>query len=176
MSKLFDMLARVGYVGSSASVPQPPLHPEQYCKYHRCAGHDIDDCWEFHEEVESMLTLGMLRIEAKSEQEVDMLISEQEKAMQTESCHYQDQGELLPPKLVFKAPVKFQSKSYQTVPFNYGYQSHNGGLAPVMRPSNDESANVGNMTRSGRCYTPEELEKQRKTKAKEVEDPAKGII
>ena len=44
---------------------------------------------------------------------------------------------------------------------------------PVLQPPSIENiAGIGGITRSGRCYTPEELERSRKGKAKEGEEAA----
>ena len=42
--------------------------------------------------------------------------------------------------------------------------------------SRNLTSGLGGITRSGRCYTPEELEKRRREMGKAVEDPAKARV
>jgi hypothetical protein len=44
-----------------------------------------------------------------------------------------------------------------------------------LQPTPIFQADIGGLTRSGRCFTPKELEKQRKTKVKEVVDLSEEI-
>jgi hypothetical protein len=43
------------------------------------------------------------------------------------------------------------SRSYNALPHNYGYSFHNKNPTPYFH------AEIGGLTRSGRCFTPEEL-------------------
>jgi len=56
---------------------------------------------------------------------------------------------------------------YSVLPHNYKYSFQSTQQPPVFQ------AKIGGLTRSGRCFTPEKLEKQRK--AKEVVDVTREI-
>uniref|UniRef100_A0A2N9HWY0 Reverse transcriptase n=1 Tax=Fagus sylvatica TaxID=28930 RepID=A0A2N9HWY0_FAGSY len=80
------------------------------------------------------------------------------------------------PSVVIQVPQPFPYQDDKRVPWNYGMKiiSTREG-----KPQTEEEV-VGNLTsglrgitRSGRCYTPEELEKRRKEIGKTVEDPVK---
>jgi hypothetical protein len=80
------------------------------------------------------------------------------------------------PSIVIQVPQPFPYQDSKRIPWNYGMKviSIREG-----KPETEEEV-VGNLTsglsgitRSGRCYTPEELEKRRKEIGKVVEDPTK---
>jgi hypothetical protein len=50
--------------------------------------------------------------------------------------------------------------NYSALPYDYGYSFKSTQQPPIFQ------AEIGGLTRSGRCFTPEELEKQRKAKGK----------
>ena len=159
MERLYSMLVQSGYLFEF----EPVMNGNNYCKFHGKVGHHIDDCEEFHQEVKRMLTFGMLRIESEEESsEVGMIGCQETK---TEVCRLQPTvgG---PPKLILTRPVCINSGSYGTMPYNYGYSFN---PIPIIHPE------IGGLTRSGRCFTPEELERQRKAKGKEIVDVFKGM-
>jgi hypothetical protein len=78
--------------------------------------------------------------------------------------------------VVIQVPQPFPYQDSKRIPWNYGMKviSIREG-----KPKTEEEAvgnltsGLGGITRSGRCYTPEELEKRRKEIGKTVEDPTK---
>jgi hypothetical protein len=64
-------------------------------------------------------------------------------------------------------PTSTVGGNYNAIPYHYGYSFH------TTRPTPTFHAEIEGLTRSGRCYTPEELEDQRKTKGKNVVELAK---
>ncbi|XP_061965260.1 uncharacterized protein LOC133689413 [Populus nigra] len=118
------------------------------------------------EEVKRMLTFGMIRIESEEESSEVGMIGRQEKKV--EVCRLQPtMGG--PPKLILTKPVCTNSGSYGTMPYNYGYSFNIKDPTPIFHTE------IGGLTRSGRCFTPEELERQRKAKGKEIVDAFKGM-
>jgi hypothetical protein len=83
-----------------------------------------------------------------------------------EVCRYQP-TEGGPPRMILARPTSTGSGNYNAIPYNYGYSFH------TMRPAPTFHAEVGGLTRSGRCYTHEELEDQRRAKGKNVVELAK---
>ena len=162
MERLYDMLVQSGYLSEF----EPVMNENNYCKFHGKVGHHIDDCEEFHQEVKRMLTFGMLRIESEEESSEVGMIGHQETKM--EVCRLQPTvgG---PPKLILTKPVCTNSESYGSMPYNYGYSFNIKNPTPIFHPE------IGGLTRSGRCFTPEELERQRKAKGKEIVDAFKGM-
>ncbi|KAL3570669.1 hypothetical protein D5086_027918 [Populus alba] len=108
----------------------------------------------------------MLRIESEEESSEVGMIGHQETKM--EVCRLQPTvgG---PPKLILTKPVCTNSESYGSMPYNYGYSFNIKNPTPIFHPE------IGGLTRSGRCFTPEELERQRKAKGKEIVDAFKGM-
>ncbi|KAJ6884344.1 hypothetical protein NC652_031366 [Populus alba x Populus x berolinensis] len=160
MERLYDMLVQSGYLSEF----EPVMNENNYCKFHGKVGHHIDDCEEFHHEVKRMLTFGMLRIESEEESSEVGMIGHQETKM--EVCRLQPTvgG---PPKLILTKPVCTNSESYGSMPYGYSFNIKNP--TPIFHPE------IGGLTRSGRCFTPEELERQRKAKGKEIVDAFKGM-
>jgi hypothetical protein len=66
--------------------------------------------------------------------------------------------------LVFIKPSYANKVDYKPMLGNYGYTSNIEAPLPLFQ------IEISGLTRSGRCFTPEELEKQRKAKGKEVID------
>jgi len=67
-----------------------------------------------------------------------------------------------PPKLILSKPIKTHKGDFNALPHNYGYSFQGTQQPPVFQ------AEVGGLTRNGRCFTLKELKKQRKAKGKEV--------
>jgi hypothetical protein len=59
--------------------------------------------------------------------------------------------------------------NYSALPHDYGYSFKSTQQPPIFQ------AEIGGLTRSGKCFTPEELEKQRKAKGKEEVDVTEEI-
>jgi hypothetical protein len=104
-----------------------------------------------------MLTLGELRIEAvKDNEEIEMIENRGK-------CRVQSAANGLS-KLVLTQPSYANKVDYGAMPGDYGYTSN------IETPLSLFRNEISGLTRSGRCFTPEELEKQRKAKGKEVLD------
>uniref|UniRef100_A0A2N9IHF6 Integrase catalytic domain-containing protein n=1 Tax=Fagus sylvatica TaxID=28930 RepID=A0A2N9IHF6_FAGSY len=80
------------------------------------------------------------------------------------------------PSVVIQVPQPFPYQDSKKIPWNYGMKVIS---TRESKPKTKEevvgnlTSGLGGITRSGRCYTPEELEKRRKEAGKAVEDPAK---
>ena len=95
-----------------------------------------------------MLTFGMIRIGSEEENSEVGIIGCQEK--KTEVCRLQPtMGG--PPKLILTKPICTNSESYGTMPYNYGYSFNIKNPTPIFHPE------IDGLTRSGQCFTPEEL-------------------
>ena len=66
------------------------------------------------------------------------------------------------PKLVLTKHIVTYNENYNALPYNYKNSPNIKGIAPVFQ------TRIDGLTWSGRCFTPEELERQRKAKDKEV--------
>ncbi|XP_034899372.1 uncharacterized protein [Populus alba] len=102
-------------------------------------------------------TLKELRIEAINDNEEIKMIENKEK------CRIQSTANGLS-KLVLTKPLMANKANYEAMPGDYGYTSNIESPLPLFQ------AEISGITRSGRYFTPEELEKQRKAKGKEVLD------
>jgi hypothetical protein len=80
------------------------------------------------------------------------------------------------PSVVIQVPQPFPYQDSKKIPWNYGMKVIS---TRESQPKTKEevvgnlTSGLGGITRSGRCYTPEELEKRRKEAGKAVEDPVK---
>uniref|UniRef100_A0A2N9I3X6 RNA-directed DNA polymerase n=1 Tax=Fagus sylvatica TaxID=28930 RepID=A0A2N9I3X6_FAGSY len=80
------------------------------------------------------------------------------------------------PSVVIQVPQPFPYQDSKRIPWNYGMKVIS---TRESKPKTKEevvgnlTSGLGGITRSGRCYTPEELEKRRKEAGKAVEDPTK---
>nr|XP_034900655.1 LOW QUALITY PROTEIN: uncharacterized protein LOC118038417 [Populus alba] len=151
MAKLYLMLVQSGHLEETTEYC---TGESNFCPFHKKEGHHIDECMEFHQKVAKMLTLGELRIED---------ISDNEEVEMIEKCRIQSIANGRS-KLVLTRPSYASKVNYGAVPGDYGYTSNIEAPLPLCR------AEISGLTRSGRCYTPEELERQRKAKGKEVLD------
>jgi hypothetical protein len=70
-----------------------------------------------------------------------------------------------PPKLIL-VKTSYTKRNHNAMPYNYGYASNVRTPLPLFQTE------VSGLTRSGRCFTPEEL---RKAKSKEVVDLGKEL-
>jgi len=151
MTRLYDMLVQSGHLERSNG---RCMGKSDFCPFHKKKGHHIDECIEFHQKVARMLTLGELRVEAIEDgEEIEMI----------EKCRVQSTVNGLS-KLVLIKPLYANKTNYKMMPGNYGYTSSIEAPLPLFQTE------ISGLTRSGRCFTPEELKKQRKTKGKEAID------
>jgi hypothetical protein len=80
------------------------------------------------------------------------------------------------PSVVIQVPQPFPYQDNKRVPWNYGMKvisTREGKPKTEEEVVGNLTTGFGGITRSGRCYTPEELEKKRKEMGKAVEDPVK---
>ncbi|XP_011015726.1 PREDICTED: uncharacterized protein LOC105119299, partial [Populus euphratica] len=129
-------------------------------------GHHIEDCIEFCEKIATMLKMGELRIELRIEPmesrgEVSMMEGQDE---MTGVCRVQQTANG-PLRLILVKPFCTKG-NHNVMPYNYGYASH------IQTPVSLFHTEVSGLTRSGQCFTPEELQK---TKGKEVIDLNKAL-
>jgi len=136
---------------------------EMCCEHHNIEGHIISECEDFHKKVMQMMSRGLLRIKKATGEEVSMM-----EAPNKEVCRVQFvTGK--PSKLVLSKPVVAHQGNYNALPHDYGCSFKSTQQPPVFQ------AKIGGLTRSGRCFTLEELEKQRKDKGKEGVDVTEEI-
>jgi len=154
MARLYEMLVQSGHIEKPS---EHYVRENDFCPFHKKKGHHIDECIEFHQKVARMMTLGELRIEAARDNEEIKMIENQGK------CRVQSTANGLS-KLVLTKPSYANKVDYGVMPGDYGYTSNIETPLPLFRTE------ISGLTRSGRCFTPEELEKQRKAKGKEVLD------
>ncbi|XP_034932830.1 uncharacterized protein [Populus alba] len=147
MAKLYLMLVQSGHLEETTEYC---TGESNFCPLHKKEGHHIDECMEFHQKVARMLTLGELRIEN---------ISDNEEVEMIEKCRIQliANGRS---KLVLTRPSYASKVDYGAMPGDYGYTSNIEAPLPLFQTE------ISGLTRSDRCFTPEELERQRKTKAR----------
>ncbi|XP_073261302.1 uncharacterized protein [Populus alba] len=154
MASLYEMLLQSGHLEKPSEYY---VRENDFCPFHKKKRHYIDECIEFHQKVARMLTLGELRIEAARDNEEIKMIENQGK------CRVQSTANGLS-KLVLTKPSYENKVDYGVMPGDYGYTSNIETPLPLFRTE------ISGLTRNGRCFTPEELEKQRKAKGKEVLD------
>uniref|UniRef100_A0A2N9GJ26 Integrase catalytic domain-containing protein n=1 Tax=Fagus sylvatica TaxID=28930 RepID=A0A2N9GJ26_FAGSY len=112
-------------------------------------------------------------------------VTKEKVVLQTASVSAVQSSEKVP-SVVIQVPQPFPYQDSKKIPWNYGMKvistresqpktkeevvgNLTSGLGGITR---DLTSGLG-ITRSGRCYTPEELEKRRKEAGKAVEDPTK---
>jgi len=109
------------------------------------------------------MSRGLLRIEKATGEKVSMM-----EAPNKEVCRVQFvTGK--PPKLVLSKPLVAHRGSYNALPHDYGCSFKSTQQPPIFQ------AEIRELTRSGRCFTLEELEKRRKAKGKEGVDVTEEI-
>ena len=110
-----------------------------------------------------MMSRGLLQIEKATNEEMFMM-----EAPNKEVCRVEfTTGR--PPKLVLSKLVVEHKGNYSALPHDYEYSFKSTQQPPIFQEK------IRGLTRSGRCFTPEELEKQRKAKGKEGVDMTKEI-
>jgi hypothetical protein len=159
MARLYEMLVQSGHLEKPS---EHCIREDDFCPFHKKKGHHIDECIEFHQKVVRMLTLGELRIEAvKDNEEIEMIENRGKYRVQSTANGLS--------KLVLTKPSYANKVDYGAMPGDYGYTSN------IETPLSLFRNEISGLTRSGRCFTPEELEKQRKAKGKEVLDLDKEL-
>ncbi|XP_052305620.1 uncharacterized protein LOC127904792 [Populus trichocarpa] len=159
MEKMYYMLVRSGFLEANMEG-----HSEggSYCEFHGRDGHYIEDCIEFCEKIAKMLKMGQLRIEPMENRgEVSMMEDQME---MTGVCRVQQTANG-PPRLILVKP-SYTKGNHNAMPYNYGYASNVQAPLPLFQTE------ISGLTRSGRCFTSEEL---RKEKGKEVVDLDKAL-
>jgi hypothetical protein len=153
MDRIYQMMVDARYKEGS----------EKCCEHHNIKDHVISQCEGFHQKVMQMMSRGLLQIEKATSEEVSMM-----EALNKEACRVQFvTGK--PPKLALSKPVVAHKGSYNALPHDYGCSFKSTQQLPIFQTE------IGGLTRSGRCFTLEELEKQRKAKGKEGVDVTEKI-
>lgn len=150
------------------------------CRYHQGeVGHDIEGCQSFKKTLQNLMTLHVIDVEDGTieafSKEVAVLFELEVNIPEPVSSNSTERNNLAP--ITIYAPSQLPVTSTRAVPWNYGCKIEfsepldagvNSKKAPIsiQNASIDNVAGVGGMTRSGRCYTPEYLERQRKGKEK----------
>jgi len=146
MKKLYDMLVQSGFLEVNVECH---LEGWEYCEFHGNEGHHIEDCIEFREKIVKMLIIGELRIEPmEGSREVSMMEGQDK---MTGVCRVQPTANG-PPKLILVKP-SYTKGNHKAMPYNYGYASNIRAPIPLFQTE------ISGLTRSGRCFTPEELRK-----------------
>ncbi|XP_073261648.1 uncharacterized protein [Populus alba] len=154
MKGLYDMLLKSGFLEINV---EGHLEGCDYCEFHGIEGHHIEDCIEFREKVAKMMTLGELRIEPMEDSRGVSMMEGQDKMSRV--CRVQPTANG-PPKLILAKP-SYTKGNHNAMPYNYGFTANIQAPLPLFQTE------ISGLTRSGRCFTPEEL---RKAKGKEVVD------
>ena len=110
-----------------------------------------------------MMSCGLLQIEKATGEEVSMMEAPNKKVCRVQFITRK------PPKLVLSKPVVAHKGNYIALPHDYGCSFKSTQQPPIFQ------AEIRGLTRSGRCFTPEELEKQRKDKGKKGVDVTEEI-
>ncbi|XP_061983063.1 uncharacterized protein LOC133702756 [Populus nigra] len=159
MKKLYDMLVQSRFLEIKV---ESHLEGCDYCEFHGREGHHIEECIEFRKRIAKMMIRGELRIEPlEGSREVSMMEG-QDKTSGV--CRVQPTVNG-PPKLILAKP-SYTKGNHNAMPYNYGYASNIQAPFPLFQNE------ISGLTRSGRCFTPEEL---KKAKGKEVVDLDKAL-
>ncbi|XP_022728769.1 uncharacterized protein LOC111284341 [Durio zibethinus] len=141
IAKVFETLVKVDMLKS--------IEPQNYCEavnsteschYHKGAlGHFIENCTQFRQENKFGHRPVTIYYDEKPTSKLEKPVSR--------------------PVVTIKVPGPFPYQNDKAVPWKYNYDV-------VVNPDTANITGVGGITRSGRCYTLEALEKARKEKAK----------
>ncbi|XP_022751308.1 uncharacterized protein LOC111300005, partial [Durio zibethinus] len=173
MAKVFETLVKADMLKSIE--PQnysETVNSTESCHYHRGAlGHSIENCHQFRQEVQKLMDEG--RIEFYQEREelvkVSTIDSKYKFGRRPVTIYYDEkptsklEKPVSRPVVTIKVSGPFPYQNDKAVPWKYDYDV-------VVNPDTANITGVGGITRSGRCYTPEALEKARKEKAKVGEE------
>ena len=164
MDTLYDMLMQVEYLPTKNELSS--RKSDIFCKFHEEIWHNIKECEEFHQKVIQIMTYGLLQIEKEEKDNLIGMISFQGKKI--EVCRLQH-TESDPLKLVLTRLAFTHNENYNSLPHNYGNPPNVEGPTLVFQTE------IDGLTRCGKCFTSEELEKQWIVKGKEVVDAIKGM-
>nr|XP_034891077.1 uncharacterized protein LOC118030913 [Populus alba] len=154
MKELYGMLVKLGFLEINI---EGQFEGGDYCEFHGREGHHIEKCIEFRKKVAKMMALGELRIEpAEGNHEVSMMEGQDK---MSRVCRVQPTANG-PPKLILAKPSHTKG-NHNAMPYDYGFAANIQASLPLFQTE------ISGLTRSGRCFTPEEL---RKAKGKEVVD------
>jgi hypothetical protein len=159
MKRLYDMLLQSGFLNMNTACQ---LGSDNYYEFHGMEGHHIEDCIKFCQKVAKMLIMGELRLETMGGNKEVSMMEGQDKLL--EVCRVQTTANGLP-KLILTKP-SFTKRDHSAMPYNYGYTSNIQAPLPLFHTE------ISGLTRSGRCFTLEEL---KRAKGKEVVDFDKEI-
>ncbi|XP_022764236.1 uncharacterized protein LOC111309440 [Durio zibethinus] len=181
LDQLFDVLRKADMM----QLVSPHSYHGAYiagtsCKYHSGArGHSIETCKQFHREVQKLLNSHQIEVyeEKESLKNAEVCMNDRPEKLfpkpVTIRCGNKPKSvidKLLPRPVTFKVPTPFPYKDDKAVPWRYGCDAVvQGQKEEVSKADASNITGVGGITRSGRCYTPEMLEKARREKAKEGE-------
>ncbi|XP_022736187.1 uncharacterized protein LOC111289419 [Durio zibethinus] len=175
MAKVFEVLVKTDML--------KPIEPQNYseiinstesCNYHRgVLGHSIQNCHQFRQEVQKLIDEGRMEFYQERGElvktEVSTIDSKNKFVRRPVTIYYDEkptsklEKPVSRPVVTIKVPGPFPYQNDKTVPWKYDYDV-------VVNPDTANITGVGGITRSGRCYTPEALEKARKEKAKVGEE------
>ncbi|KAK8990730.1 hypothetical protein V6N11_028693 [Hibiscus sabdariffa] len=135
---------------------------EAICEFHGEAGHVIQECEKFKQLVQEMMNNKELEFfERIPDQNTEDVCASEDSPMQRGfagckplvikvSPKSVESAPMIAPRVVIKAPAPFPYKNSQQVPWKYSCEVSE----PVKTDKTEENVNeVGNFTRSGRCYS-----------------------
>ncbi|KAK8683846.1 hypothetical protein V6N13_039892 [Hibiscus sabdariffa] len=136
------------------------IESEEICEFHGEAGHVIQECEKFKQLVQEMMNKGQLEFFEKiPDQKIEDVCASEDSPIQKGftapliikvSPKSVENAPMTAPRVVIKAPAPFPYKNSQQVPWKYSCEVSE----PVKADKAEENVNeVGNFTRSGRCYS-----------------------
>ncbi|KAA0037781.1 uncharacterized protein E6C27_scaffold471G00160 [Cucumis melo var. makuwa] len=193
MEAFFEGLFEVGYV--SHEYLDPNIRYEGYdesrhCRfYQRVAGHVVQQCQKFRSKVQQLMDSKILTVyrgqrkDEKKDSKICALIDEVSEKEDSflprpltvfyQESHNESTSFCNPKKLTIQVSSPFKFKDLKAVPWRYDCQVITG-------PSVDNIIGISGITRSGRCYKPDNLtvpsdglEKGRKNEKRNVKDHCK---
>jgi hypothetical protein len=139
---------------------------------------DFEEFCEKKKEELGKLTLATPPEMSKPDPVVIQYATKEKVMLQTASVSTVQSSEKVP-SVVIQVPQPFPYHDNKRVPWNYGMKvisTWEGKPKMEEEVVGNLTSGLGGITRSGRCYTPEELEKRRKEIGKTIEDPAKTKV
>ncbi|KAA3477880.1 hypothetical protein EPI10_011738 [Gossypium australe] len=140
------------------------IESQSFCVFHGMEGHHIQSCEEFKELLQGMMDNKEVTICSKKEEfdEKDVCTSEGQSSGPPYSAdrpliiYYEAKKEEAKPKMIINVPSSFPYKDSKAVPWKYDVS------ITMPEATTDDVGEVGNFTRSGRCYSPEMVEPKKK--------------
>jgi hypothetical protein len=139
---------------------------------------DFEEFCEKKKEELGKLTPATLPEMSKPDPVVIQYATKEKVMLQTASVSTVQSSEKVP-SVVIQVPQPFPYHDNKRVPWNYGMKvisTREGKPKMEEEVVGNLTSGLGGITRSGRCYTPEELEKRRKEIGKSAEDPVKTKV